>query len=81
MLFDAKGMELVVVNPGGKTFASETSAIELGVHMAVCQTCAVRSFCRGMRSDYLSVHGESEFRALTAEAVQGLNPKGSVLDL
>lgn len=81
MLFDAKGMELLVVNPGGHAFQLETSSIEQGVHVAACEGCAARPWCHGMRSDYLKVHGDAELQPLRAEQLTGLDPRGSVLDV
>ena len=81
MLFDSAGMELLVVNPGGRAFMLETSSIEQGTFVAVCNDCAVRPFCHGMRSDYLAVYGEGELRALTPDEVLGRDPRGSVLDI
>lgn len=81
MLFDAAGMELTVVNPGGHAFALESSSIEQGVHVAACEGCAARPWCHGMRSDYLHVHGEGELRGLSPEEVARGNPQGSILDL
>ncbi len=81
MLFNAAGMDLVVVNPGGPAFRLETSSIEQGVHVAVCETCAARPWCHGMRSDYLTVHGDDELRPLTDAQMVGLDPRGSILDL
>jgi len=81
MLFNAAGMKLVVVNPGGPAFRLETSRIEQGVYVAACETCAARPWCHGMRADYLAVHGETELQPMTEAAMVGLDPRGSVLDL
>ena len=81
MLFDAAGMQLLVVNPGGHAFALETSTIEHGVYIESCATCAVRPHCHGMRSDYLDVHGSDELKPLTAAEVAGYDPHGSILDI
>lgn len=81
MQFNAAGMQLTVVNPGGHVFPLETSTIEQGVFVETCGSCAVKSYCHGMRSDYISVHGSSELQALSAESVVGYDPRGSVLDL
>lgn len=80
-VFDAVGMGLVVVNPGGKAFALETSSIEQGVHLPVCAGCALRPRCGGMRSDYVAVHGEAEFRAVPVEMADRLEGRGNKLDL
>jgi cyclic pyranopterin phosphate synthase len=80
-VFDAVGMGLVVVNPGGKAFPLETSTIEQGVHMAVCADCALRPRCAGIRSDYLAVHGDAEFHAVPAELADRLQGRGTNLDL
>lgn len=80
-VFDAVGMGLVVVNPGGKAFALETSSIEQGVHLPVCAGCALRPRCGGMRSDYVAVHGDAEFRAVPVEMAEHLKGRGNNLDL
>jgi cyclic pyranopterin phosphate synthase len=80
-VFDAVGMGLVVVNPGGKAFALETSSIEQGVHLPVCAECALRPRCGGMRSDYVAVHGDAEFRPVPTELAERLAGRGSNLDL
>ncbi|MBM4345584.1 MAG: radical SAM protein [Deltaproteobacteria bacterium] len=79
--FDAAGMGLLVVNPGGRAFRLETSSIEQGEYVAACETCAVRPWCHGMRADYLAVHGEAELRPVAQAALAGHDPRGSVLDL
>ncbi len=81
MQFDAAGMELAVVNPGGHVFMLETSSIEQGSFVAACDRCAVRDYCHGMRSDYLEVHGDDELQPVSAEDAAGFDPRGSVLDL
>lgn len=81
LLFDAAGMELLVVNPGGHAFALETSSIEQGVFVDGCDTCTVRPHCQGMRADYLDVHGSGDLRPLTAAEVAGYDPRGSILDI
>ncbi len=79
--FDARGMGLLVANPGGQSFALETSSIELGRHVEACASCAARPWCHGMRGDYLRAHGEGELQAITPEQLALGNPKGSLLDL
>lgn len=79
--FDAKGMGLLVVNPGGQAFALETSSIEQGRYVAACDGCAARPWCHGMRDDYLRVHGEAELVALTADQLARGQPRGSRLEL
>lgn len=79
--FDAKGMGLLVVNPGGQAFALETSSIEQGRYVGACADCAARPWCHGMRDDYLRVHGESELHALTADQLALGRPQGSRLEL
>lgn len=81
LLFDAAGMDMLVVNPGGHAFKMEQSRLEAGAFHAVCQQCAVRAFCHGLRPDYVSVHGHGELRTLSAAEVSGVDPRGSVLDL
>lgn len=80
MQFNAAGMELMVVNPGGRAFMLETSSIEQGSFLPRCADCAVRSRCHGMRADYLDIHGDSEIQPLTAERAAGFDPTGQVLD-
>jgi len=79
--FDAAGMDLAVVNPGGHVFMLEESSIEQGVYIERCQECTVRQWCHGMRSDYLQVHGDEELIPVTAEVAAGADPQGSVLAL
>lgn len=80
MQFDPAGMELYVVNPGGRAFMLEHSSIELGVYLPACEGCAVRKHCHGIRQDYVDVHGSEEFRAVTVGAANGYDPRGTVLD-
>ncbi len=79
--FDAPGMGLLVVNPGGRAFRLETSSIEQGQYVAACDGCAARPWCHGMRGDYLAVHGEGELQPVAQAALAGHDPRGSVLDL
>ena len=81
LLFDAAGMDMLVVNPGGRAFKMEDSRLEAGAFHAPCHACAVRPYCHGLRPDYVSVHGAGELRALTHAEVAGLDARGSVLDL
>ena len=81
MQFNAAGMDLAVVNPGGHVFMLEKSSIEQGVYVDGCDACAVRKWCLGMRSDYLAVHGDSELTPVSAEAAAGVDPRGSVLEI
>ncbi|MCO4761443.1 MAG: radical SAM protein [Myxococcales bacterium] len=81
MQFDAAGMDLAVVNPGGHVFMLETSSIEQGIYVARCEGCAVRQWCHGMRSDYVMLHGDEELQPVSAELALGYDPRGSILDL
>ncbi len=81
LLFDAAGMDMLVVNPGGQAFKMEASRLEAGAFHEPCQTCAVRGWCHGLRPDYVSVHGTGELRTLSEAEVAGFDPRGSVLDL
>lgn len=81
MQFDVVGMKLWIANPGGMSFALETSRIEQGTHIAVCQDCAARPWCSGIRPDYMGVYGDSEFQRITAETLALGNPRGSRLDI
>ena len=79
--FDSAGMDLLVVNPDGRSFALETSSIELGTYVEACQQCPARPWCHGMRSDYLQVHGSEEMQPVDAQRMAGYETRGSVLDL
>jgi MoaA/NifB/PqqE/SkfB family radical SAM enzyme len=63
-LFDAKGLDMVVMNPGGHSFKLETSPIEGGTFLERCAECSARGRCNGLRADYLSRYGDAEFRPL-----------------
>lgn len=78
-LFDAAGMSLVVVQPDGRAFAMETSAYEQGVYPITCEACAARSSCRGLRRDYIRLHGDTEASALTARDIAGRDLVGRTL--
>ncbi len=80
-LFDASGMDLLVVNPGGRAFMLQDSSIEQGVFVESCASCSVRATCHGMRQDYLDVHGSAELVPVPAELSAGFDPRGSALDL
>ena len=80
-VFDAVGMGLVVVNPGGKAFPLETSSIEQGTYLPACATCALRPRCAGMRSDYVAVHGDAEFQPVPTRLADRLRGRGTNLDL
>ena len=79
--FDAAGMGLLVVNPGGHVFRLETSSIEQGVYVDACGSCAARPWCHGMRADYLQIHGDSDLQSVAQSAVSSHDPRGSILDL
>ena len=81
MQFDAKGMGLLIANPGGHAFMLEESTFELGTYPATCETCAVRADCHGLRKDYIAVHGDGELKPVTAQEAAGHDPRGSTLDL
>ena len=80
MQFDAAGMGLLVVNPGGHAFMLEQSTFELGTYTGACATCAVRASCHGLRKDYIAVHGAGELHAVTAAQAEGHDPRGQTLD-
>ncbi|MBI5609036.1 MAG: radical SAM protein [Deltaproteobacteria bacterium] len=80
MQFDAAGMKLWVVNPGGIAFPLEQSRIEHGEAIAACQGCAARPWCRGIRPDYVAIYGETEFAQVRPEALARGDPRGSQLD-
>lgn len=77
--FDAAGMGLAVVNPGGQAFMLEDSAMEQGCYTPRCDSCAVRRWCHGMRADYLAAHGDAELQPVSADAAAGHDPRGSTL--
>lgn len=81
MQFDAAGMQLVVVNPDGRSFPLEASAMEMGEYRADCAGCAARPWCHGMRADYLQVHGWAEFVPLERSLLTGQETRGSTLEL
>ncbi len=60
LAYDVAKFGLTVVNPGGHSFALEDSPIEGGTYLAACDGCAARSACRGVRADYLALHGGAE---------------------
>lgn len=62
MLFDAEALGLWVQNPGGYGFRLEESSMEGGTYLPGCGGCRWRSKCRGLRADYLRVHGAEAFR-------------------
>ncbi len=81
MQFDAAGMGLLVVNPGGHTFMLEQSTFELGTYPDACATCAVRTLCHGLRKDYIAVHGEGELQPVRAVDAAGHEARGSTLEI
>ncbi|HAN32770.1 MAG TPA: hypothetical protein DCQ06_14345 [Myxococcales bacterium] len=81
MQFDAGGMELAVVNPGSPPFMLETSSIEQGIYVDECEGCALRPVCRGMRSDYLDLHGVDELQAIDQQTWLDHQHFGSKLDI
>lgn len=81
MQFDAAGMQLVVVNPDGRSFPLEASAMEVGAFGPECSPCAARPWCHGMRSDYRQVHGSAEFVAMERTRLGGHETRGSTLEL
>lgn len=78
--FDPKRMGLYVVNPDSRGFYLHDSPMEQGCWVDACQTCAVKGPCRGLRPDYIGVHGDKEARPVTASEAAGHDPQGSVLD-
>ncbi len=79
MQFDAAGMGLLVVNPGGHAFMLEQSTFELGTYPDACATCAVRASCHGLRKDYIAVHGDGELAPVSAAAAAGHDARGQTL--
>jgi MoaA/NifB/PqqE/SkfB family radical SAM enzyme len=64
----ARDLAMTVVDPGGHSFALEASPYEGGGHIEACAGCmfAGTGQCGGPRTDYLSLHGASEVRALSS---------------
>lgn len=73
-------MELFVVNPGGRAFYLHESQMEQANWVEACKTCAARGPCRGVRPDYLAVHGAGDAKPFAAARIAGFNPSGSTLD-
>jgi len=73
-------MELFVVNPGGQAFYLHESQMEQASWVEACKTCAARGPCRGVRPDYLAIHGDGEAKPFTPAQVEGFDPHGSTLD-
>ncbi len=67
LAFDVASLSLTVCNPGGHEFALEDSPIEGGRFLASCASCARRPGCRGLRDDYIAIHGDGEFRPIAAD--------------
>lgn len=80
MQFDPRRMELFVANPNDRGFYLHDSPMERGVHVEACGSCAVRNVCRGLRPDYMAVHGTSEARPVREEDIVGIDTSGSTLD-
>lgn len=78
--FDPKRMGLYVVNPDGRGFYLHDSAMEQGHWVDACEGCAVKGSCRGLRPDYIAVHGDANARAVTAAEAAGRNASGGILD-
>lgn len=78
--FDPQRMGLYVVNPDGYGFFLHDSAMEQGLWVDACRTCAVKGACRGLRPDYVAIHGEQEARPITDEEAARHDASGSVLD-
>jgi cyclic pyranopterin phosphate synthase len=60
LAYDVAALGLTVVNPGGHAFDLESSPIEGGVYVDACSGCAARPHCRGLRTDYIALHGADE---------------------
>jgi MoaA/NifB/PqqE/SkfB family radical SAM enzyme len=54
-------LSLVVVDPGRRPFALESSSFEGGAYLEGCSRCSQRSRCGGPRADYIQLHGSDEF--------------------
>lgn len=65
MRFDARGLRMRVVNPGGHAFRLEESPIEGGRYFDDCARCTLRGACGGARDEYVAVFGRGEFTAAT----------------
>jgi cyclic pyranopterin phosphate synthase len=64
LAYDVAELGLTVVNPGGHAFDLEASPIEGGVYVDACSDCSARSRCRGLRADYIALHGANEVRRI-----------------
>jgi MoaA/NifB/PqqE/SkfB family radical SAM enzyme len=60
----ARDLDMTVVDPGGHSFALETSSYEGSGQIAACAGCAAADRCGGPRADYVRLHGAGEIRAL-----------------
>jgi len=60
----ATSLSMTVVDPGGHSFALETSPYEGGGHIPACEGCVAADRCRGPRTDYVQLRGAGEFGAL-----------------
>jgi MoaA/NifB/PqqE/SkfB family radical SAM enzyme len=63
-LFSAKGLDMIVANPGGFRFRLEDSPLEGGHYTPRCRECRVRDHCAGIRKDYVARFGDAEFQPL-----------------
>lgn len=59
--FDPAAFGLLVMNPGGHSFWLDESPIEGGAYLDSCASCAARSRCGGLRTEYLHRFGGDEF--------------------
>lgn len=78
--FAPERMGLFIANPGGHAFYLHESQMEQASWVDACKDCAVRGPCRGVRPDYLAIHGGDEARPFTPAQVEGHDPSGSTLD-
>jgi hypothetical protein len=62
----ATDLAMTVVDPGGHTFALETSPYEGSGRIGACEGCSAAPRCGGPRADYLRLHGAGEIRALAS---------------
>jgi hypothetical protein len=56
--FHSGRYRLLVATPGQPAFMAERSPMEGGAYPAVCNGCAARPDCLGLRRDYLELHGQ-----------------------
>ena len=62
--FDLRGLDLVVADPGGGSFALETTPMNGRIKVAACAECSRAVECAGLREDYFDIYGAAHVRPL-----------------